>query len=142
MVHLGLWNRTRTSEVLPVEERRLVKVILYPEYGTVRTFSHDLALLKLDLPVVYVPQIQPICLPRPQTDFTGFLGTITGWGRLQFEEDRPPVLQNAQIPIIDNAKCERMFEIQRTPEKVTKQMMCASTVDGTKDACQVCQRLF
>lgn len=138
IVRLGVWDRTRTNDILPVEERRLIKFILHPEYASLRSFSHDLALLKLDFPVVYGPHIQPICLPRPGDDFTGSLGTVTGWGRLQFKEDRPAILQHAEIPIIDNGKCERMFEIQRTPEKVIKQMMCASADDGAKDACQVC----
>lgn len=129
------------NEVLPVEERRVVKVLLNPSYGTLRSFSQDIALLKLDRPVVYGPHIQPVCLPSPTDDFTYLMATITGWGRLQFREDRPNVLQKVDVPIVSNTQCESMFEAQHTPEKVLPDMMCASTAEGTKDACQVPQLL-
>ena len=96
-----------------------------------------MALLKLSTPVVYAPHIQPICLPAPEDDFTYLAGTITGWGRLQFREDRPNVLQKADVPIIPNWQCENMFSLQKTQEKILPDMMCAVTADGSKDACQV-----
>lgn len=136
VVRLGVWDRTRTNDILPVEERRLTKFILHPLYNSQRSFSHDVALLKLDFPVEYGPHIQPICLPRPGDDFTGVLATITGWGRLEFREDRPAILQHVEVPIMTNQKCEGMFEAQRTPEKIIPQMMCAGLENGRKDACQ------
>jgi V8-like Glu-specific endopeptidase len=136
IVRLGVWDRTRTNDILPVAERRLIKFILHPLYGSQRSFSHDVALLKLDFPVEYGPHIQPVCLPHPGDDFTGSLATITGWGRLEFREDRPAILQHVEVPIITNEKCEAMFQAQSTPEKIIPQMMCAGFEDGKKDACQ------
>jgi Trypsin len=136
-VKLGVWDRTQTDEFLPTEERRLSKLILHPSYSSQRSFSQDVALLKLDKPVVYHPHIQPACLPSPGEDFTYLLGTITGWGRLQFREDRPNVLQKVQIPIITNRQCEEMFDAQHTPEKIIPDMICASSPNSTRDACQV-----
>jgi hypothetical protein len=95
----------------------------------------------LDFPIEYQPHIQPVCLPHPGADFFGTLATITGWGRLEFREDRPTLLQHVEIPLISNEKCENMFGIQRTPEKIIPEMMCAATEDGRKDACQVIERI-
>ncbi|XP_055354908.1 serine protease 33-like [Paramacrobiotus metropolitanus] len=136
IVRLGVWDRTRTNDILPVEERRLIKFILHPLYNSQRSFSHDVALLKLDFPVEYAPHIQPVCLPRPGDDFTGILGTITGWGRLEFREDRPAILQHVEVPVMTNQQCEDMFTAQHTPEKIIPQMMCAGYDNGRKDACQ------
>ncbi|OQV25943.1 Methionine--tRNA ligase, mitochondrial [Hypsibius exemplaris] len=136
IVKLGVWDRTRTNDILPVEERLVTKVILHPTYSSMRSFSQDIALLRLSAPVVYAPHIQPICLPAPDEEFTYLMTTITGWGRLQFREDRPSVLQKVDVPVISNWQCESMFTTQHTPESILPDMMCASTADGTKDACQ------
>jgi len=114
----------------------VTKFVLHPLYNSLRSFSHDVSLLKLDFPVDYAPHIQPVCLPHPGDDFLGVLATVTGWGRLEFREDRPTLLQHVEIPLISNSKCESMFDTQRTPEKIIPQMMCAATEDGRKDACQ------
>ncbi|GAU91933.1 hypothetical protein RvY_04091 [Ramazzottius varieornatus] len=137
IVRLGVWDRTRTNDILPVEERRITKFVLHPLYGSQRSFSHDVSLLRLDAPVAYAPHIQPVCLPEPTDNFEGKLATITGWGRLQFREERPSILQFADIPLIDNQRCEAMFDTQKTPERIMPQMICGTTEEGvSKDACQ------
>lgn len=39
IVRLGVWDRTRTNDILPVEERRITKFVLHPLYGSQRSFS-------------------------------------------------------------------------------------------------------
>ena len=43
----------------------------------------DVAVLKLDRPVHYMPHIAPICLPEKNEDFLGQYGWAAGWGALQ-----------------------------------------------------------
>lgn len=43
----------------------------------------DVAVLRLDRPVHYMPHISPICLPDRNEDFLGQYGWAAGWGALQ-----------------------------------------------------------
>lgn len=43
----------------------------------------DVAVLRLDRPVQYMPHIAPICLPEKDEDFLGQYGWAAGWGALQ-----------------------------------------------------------
>lgn len=43
----------------------------------------DVAVLRLDRPVHYMPHIAPICLPEKNEDFLGEYGWAAGWGALQ-----------------------------------------------------------
>lgn len=43
----------------------------------------DVAVLRLDRPVHYMPHIAPICLPEKNEDFLGQYGWAAGWGALQ-----------------------------------------------------------
>jgi transmembrane protease serine 6 len=43
----------------------------------------DVAVLRLDRPVHYMPHIAPICLPEKNEDFLGQYGWAAGWGAMQ-----------------------------------------------------------
>jgi secreted trypsin-like serine protease len=71
-----------------LESRRSVtknvrRVIVHRQYDPA-TFANDLALLELESPVAFDEHIVPICMPRDKEDFTGRMGTVTGWGRLKY----------------------------------------------------------
>ncbi|GAV09731.1 hypothetical protein RvY_19220 [Ramazzottius varieornatus] len=136
LVRLGLWDRTKWNSLLPAVEREVSQLVRHPLYGSKRTFSHDIALLKLSKPVDYAPHIQPICLPSPGQVFEGTTGTITGWGRLAFSGGRPDIVQKANLPIITNDECVSKFAKMKTPETLTSEMICAGVDDGSRDACQ------
>jgi len=42
---------------------------------------YDVALLKLNRPVVYRDNILPICLPQQGRDYESTLGVVAGWGK-------------------------------------------------------------
>lgn len=42
---------------------------------------YDIAVLRLNRPVVYRENILPICLPDPSDDFIGDVGIVAGWGK-------------------------------------------------------------
>ena len=47
---------------------------------------YDVAVIRLDVPVLYQPHIQPICLPEKGTDYLGLYGWAAGWGAMQAGE--------------------------------------------------------
>ena len=86
------------------EVRRFVKLRkIHPKYES--RFDHfftefDLALLKLDRPVKFAPNIIPICLPSVKDDFGGDSGYVTGWGNLEEDGDEDPsTLREVHVPL-------------------------------------------
>ncbi|EDS41411.1 oviductin [Culex quinquefasciatus] len=115
-------------------ELRRVKRIIDHEGFDIFTFNNDIALLELDKPLRYGPTIQPACLPNGnERDFTGMLGIVAGWGRI--EEKRPPskTLRSVVVPIWSQEQC---LEAGYGSKKISENMMCAGYHDGKKDACQ------
>lgn len=50
--------------------------------GRLTQWDYDIALLRLEEPVTYTLEIQPICLPPHGINFAkvGSKGTVIGWG--------------------------------------------------------------
>ena len=42
---------------------------------------YDIAVLRLNRPVIYRANILPICLPDPNDNFIGDVGIVAGWGK-------------------------------------------------------------
>ncbi|XP_053667771.1 transmembrane protease serine 9-like [Anopheles marshallii] len=115
-------------------ELRRVKQIIDHEDFDIFTFNNDIALLELDKPLRYGPTIQPACLPDGSImDFTGSIGVVAGWGRI--EEKRAPskTLRSVEVPIWSQEQC---LDAGYGSKKISANMMCAGYHDGQKDACQ------
>uniref|UniRef100_A0A665V7J1 Suppressor of tumorigenicity 14 protein homolog n=1 Tax=Echeneis naucrates TaxID=173247 RepID=A0A665V7J1_ECHNA len=114
-----------------VVKRNLKQIIPHPNYNEY-TFDNDIALMELDSPVTYSDYIRPICLPAPQHDFpTGSTVWITGWGATREGGFAAPVLQKAQVRIINHTVCDDLMGGQ-----ITSRMLCAGVLKGGVDACQ------
>ena len=69
------------------------------------TYEYDIALLEMQSPVSFQPNIIPICLPEDTDDnLVGRTGTVTGWGRRTEFGNISPVLREVHLPIISNSK--------------------------------------
>ena len=44
--------------------RQLQKIILHPDYNKGHKYNNDIAMLKLDMPVLLTKFISPVCLPQ------------------------------------------------------------------------------
>ncbi|CAH2084081.1 unnamed protein product [Euphydryas editha] len=123
-----------------VEPRRPVtknvrRVIVHRQYDAA-TFENDLALLELDSPVQFDAHIVPICMPQDDTDFTGRVATVTGWGRLTYNGIVPSILQEVQVPVIDNSACQEMFHTAGHAKKILNSFICAGYANGQRDSCE------
>lgn len=101
-------------------------------------FDNDIALLRLNDRVPITSFIRPICLPRPQERnelFVGTKGIATGWGTLK-EDGKPScLLQEVEVPVLDNENC--VAQTNYTQKMITKNMMCAGYPGkGERDSCQ------
>ena len=92
-----------------------------------------MALVELREPIEFRDNAIPICLPEETDgDFLGNDATVIGWGRLAEFGESSKTLQKVNVKIISNKVCEYMYD----PIEVTKQMLCAGTPKGGRDACQ------
>lgn len=79
----------------------------------------------------------PICLPHDGEDFTGRIATVTGWGRLKYGGGVPSVLQEVQVPIMENQVCQEMFRTAGHSKVILDSFLCAGYATGQKDSCEV-----
>uniref|UniRef100_A0AAG5CUG3 Peptidase S1 domain-containing protein n=1 Tax=Anopheles atroparvus TaxID=41427 RepID=A0AAG5CUG3_ANOAO len=140
-VRLGehdLDNQTESAHVdVPV-----YKYVSHPSYDTFDGHS-DLAILFLSRTVEFNDAIKPICLPTFEPirgeKFIGFNPFIAGWGRTAENGFEAKVLQELQIPILENDECVQLFKKIRklfTRKQFNDAVICAGFVEGGKDSCQ------
>lgn len=111
-------------------------VIVHPDYDS-KTLENDIALIKLKKPVPFRHDIQPICLPAYNEDFTGLDGYATGWGLTDFDKRQlPDTLQIVRLPIISNKRCQAMYKKASHDKAITGMDLCAGYAKGGMDACE------
>lgn len=86
-VTLGDYVINSAVEPLPAYTFGVRKISVHPFFKfTPQADRFDVAVLRLDRPVQYMPHIAPICLPDKGEDFLGHYGWAAGWGALQAGE--------------------------------------------------------
>ncbi|TSK20091.1 Serine protease hepsin [Bagarius yarrelli] len=96
--------------------------------------SRDIAVLSLTKPLQFTDYIQPVCLPTyGQRLVDGQIGTVTGWGNVEYYGTQATILQEAHIPIISDAVCNAPDYYDN---QVTTTMFCAGYEKGGTDSCQ------
>ncbi|XP_054281294.1 serine protease filzig [Macrosteles quadrilineatus] len=111
------------------------RVIVHRQYDAA-TFENDIALLELESPVAFDSHIVPICMPQDTDDFTGRMATVTGWGRLKYGGGVPSVLQEVQVPVIENSVCQEMFHTAGHSKSIISSFLCAGYANGQRDSCE------
>lgn len=128
---LGLYMASNLTSP-QIETRLIDQIVINPHYNKRRKDS-DIAMMHLELKVNYTDYIQPICLPEENQVFSpGRICSIAGWGTLAYQGSTADVLQEADVPLLSNEKCQ-----QQMPEyNITENMVCAGYEAGGVDSCQ------
>ncbi|KAL1132595.1 hypothetical protein AAG570_010547 [Ranatra chinensis] len=113
-----------------------VRRVIVHRYYDAGTFENDIALLELESPVQFDEHIVPICMPKDDDDFTGKMATVTGWGRLKYGGGVPSVLQEVQVPVIENNVCQEMFHTAGHSKTILNSFICAGYAHGQRDSCE------
>merc|ERR1712226_276843 len=130
-VKLGEWDLSDADSYS--EEFRIVDYSAYPEFKS-NGFYNDVAVFKLDKPVIFNQHIQPICLPTAQhrtKDFVGTLPVVLGWGTDRYGGEEVPRLQGLPLPVWTNKDCDNAYF-----QPITEVFLCAGYPSGGRDACQ------
>ncbi|XP_036737451.2 enteropeptidase [Manis pentadactyla] len=112
--------------------RLIDQIVINPHYDK-RRKDNDVAIMHLEFKVNYTDYIQPICLPdKNQVLPPGRICSIAGWGRVVHQGPTANILQEADVPLLGNEKCQ-----QQMPEyNITENMICAGYEEGGIDSCQ------
>ncbi|XP_022130881.2 serine proteinase stubble [Pieris rapae] len=135
LVRLGEHDLATEDEPYGFAERRVQIIASHPHFDPA-TFEYDLALLRFYEPVTFQPNILPICVPDNDDDYVGKTAYVTGWGRLYDEGPLPSVLQEVQVPIINNTACESMYQAAGYNEHIPNIFICAGWKNGGSDSCE------
>ncbi|KAH8026859.1 hypothetical protein HPB51_026194 [Rhipicephalus microplus] len=142
IARIGGVNISDTSNSTFVQ-RNVASVIVHPEYNDRRHYN-DVALLLLDVQARLRGVSQPFaCLPDADSaPVVHGIATVLGWGHNSFGGTLQTVLQEAQVPLVENAACDRAYKSlgsydREFPQGVNEQFVCAGNItDGGVDACQ------
>ncbi|XP_050679198.1 serine proteinase stubble-like isoform X2 [Leptidea sinapis] len=135
LVRLGEHDLANEEEPYGFAERRVQIIASHPHFDPA-TFEYDLALLRFYEPVTFQPNILPVCVPDDDDDFVGRTAHVTGWGRLYDEGPLPSVLQEVEVPVINNTACEAMYQAAGYNEHIPNIFICAGWKKGGSDSCE------
>ncbi|PRD33950.1 UNVERIFIED_CONTAM: Chymotrypsinogen A [Trichonephila clavipes] len=114
----------------PHDDYRVIEVKRHGQYNRL-TLRNDIALLKLENPVVFNEFIKTICFPETEKNYIGDIATLAGWGHTDGgSSSTSDVLQEANFPIISNMQCSRTHGVS-----VPSSLICAATPTHDKGAC-------
>ena len=132
-------GRTTRSDTSSGEEIKATHVDVHEQYDS-STLAYDVAVVTLERNAT---KGTPIRLATPsERDFwsPGDTATVTGWGaRVGYDlagltiTDR---LQEVQMPLRDDAECDRNYTVTLQGGIDENTMICAGELHGTKDSCQ------
>lgn len=129
-VYLGGHNITKDY----TDIRRIRRAQQHENFDII-SFNNDIAILEMDKPVNFGPNVQPACLPDgSRSDFSGAMSVVAGWGRTAEKEATSPLLRMVTVPVWSLDQC---LNSGYGRKRITDNMMCAGYHDGKKDACQV-----
>jgi secreted trypsin-like serine protease len=119
------------------QRRKVLQVILHPNYQGAATKGFDFALLRLESPMEVTECVGTVCLPETADVLPETKCWISGWGSMGKGKGKSDTLQQASVDTISSTDCygER-FDYNES--QITSSMLCAQgmTPDGRiKDAC-------
>ena len=92
VIRLGEYNSSTINEPHPYIERKMKLKIIHEDFR-IEDFYSDIALIKMNEPISFQPNIQPICLPGVRDMLVGQSGIVSGWGRTHEESEPSNILR-------------------------------------------------
>ncbi|NP_001292726.1 coagulation factor IX isoform 2 precursor [Mus musculus] len=117
------------------QRRNVIRTIPHHQYNaTINKYSHDIALLELDKPLILNSYVTPICVAN--REYTNIFlkfgsGYVSGWGKVFNKGRQASILQYLRVPLVDRATC-----LRSTTFTIYNNMFCAGYREGGKDSCE------
>lgn len=107
-VRLGDVNLYNDTDDAQPQNFTIVQIVLHPEYSF-RYVYNDIALLKLDRPVVINKYVRPACLYPNVTVSEDVIPTAIGWGATSYLGDASDDLMKIYIYISPKENCTKPY---------------------------------
>jgi hypothetical protein len=102
---------------------------LYKNYDNLWT-EYDLALIKLEQPLNFTNQVQPIQLPQPNQIFSdNKTCEVSGWGKTMNNMESSNVLRALNVTVFNQKRCGQLYEKFAT---IKTSMMCGGSEHDEK----------
>ncbi|KAK7866887.1 hypothetical protein R5R35_006048 [Gryllus longicercus] len=112
-------------------EVEIAEIIVHEKYRSL-IYDYDATLLRLEEPLQFSEVVQPVTLAEEGDEFSaGTPAVATGWGTMVENGLTALILQEVELPLLDNAACKKYY-----PLRITARMICAGYAEGGRDACQ------
>jgi secreted trypsin-like serine protease len=108
------------------------QIIMHPGYNS-RTYTNDIALMRLSQAITYTNNICNVCVPASCDDHITQSGKpviVTGWGTLSSGGQISQQLMQVTVPIVSNVTCKAQYGATA----IDTTMVCAG--QQGKDSCQ------
>jgi len=93
------------------------------------TFENDIAIIRLDRPIIITEHTSPICLPSNNIS-PGSQVTVAGWGTVaETSRVHSNVLRQANVNVLPATNCRVYNDVHYD----TSKQLCAAALDWTKD---------
>ncbi|XP_068998590.1 complement component 1, r subcomponent [Embiotoca jacksoni] len=118
---------------------------IHPEYNNPHRldYNNDIALIKLQEPVIFNSSIMPVCLPAEDVVYiAGIMGQVSGFGVTGNHSSRflTNKLKYVHVPVVGQQACSRSVSLLKVKRfdipNLTNNMFCAGVPEGGKDSCQ------
>ncbi|XP_030059680.1 transmembrane protease serine 2 [Microcaecilia unicolor] len=130
IVYPGMLN---TASMIPSRGYAVDKIISNKNYDS-ETKDHDIALMKLRIPISFNSNVKPVCLPNFGMPWEAPKQCwISGWGATYEEGKSSPTLMTVSVPLISSSRCNTKSVYNGA---ITASMICAGYLQGGIDSCQ------
>ncbi|XP_067648125.1 ovochymase-2-like [Eurosta solidaginis] len=142
-VRLGEYDLSTETETKHVDID-VVKSARHPDFGE-RDRRYDIAILYLEKNVEFTGKpylICPICLPMSahlrNKSYVGYTPFVAGWGKVTEGGRASNILQELQIPVVENRVCRQTYEANKrlvSNQQFDDTVVCAGDLNGGRDTC-------
>ncbi|XP_029176717.1 mite allergen Der f 3-like [Nylanderia fulva] len=108
------------------------KTFMHEQYGG-GVGPYDIGLIKLKTPLKFTNEVQPIKLPKPESDPVGD-AILAGWGYIT-GGSMPDKLQHVDLEYVDRATCHKAVEDLTGSSPVHETNVCTGPMSGGISAC-------
>ncbi|XP_071055523.1 venom protease-like [Onthophagus taurus] len=136
LIRLGELDLASETEHAEPQDFNVLKTFTHPQYDF-ESFYHDIALIKLDRPVIYTKYVKPACL-ESKLEFEYNNLTITGWGATEYGGGFHSYLQKAYLYNLPALNCTRSYRPQSGLENGFDEelQLCGGNPKSNADTCQ------
>ncbi|EEC01126.1 secreted salivary gland peptide, putative, partial [Ixodes scapularis] len=135
-VRLGEYNVREAEPDHAIQDIRLVRYVIHPQYSVPKRYNNDIALLELSKDIEVIQNLRNCIrnansLPN-ENRFVPFADSLVD----AFQGARKDVLQKVTVPILSNEVCNSWYAQSGKLVLLQKTQICAGFKEGKKDACQ------